>query len=77
METALDHLQASLALAEPERYIRAYIDEGAAVMRLLHEAARRDIMPAYVSQLLAAFPRTNPAQRSREAVKSSPLLPEA
>ncbi|HML20214.1 MAG TPA: BTAD domain-containing putative transcriptional regulator [Aggregatilinea sp.] len=54
-ENALRCLQASFTLAEPEGYTRVYLDEGAPIARLLHEAAGRDIMPTYCARLLGQF----------------------
>ncbi len=52
---ALKPLQRSLTLAEPEGYVRIFIDEGTPMARLLSEAAARGITPDYTSKLLAAF----------------------
>ncbi|MEM7537606.1 MAG: LuxR C-terminal-related transcriptional regulator [Chloroflexota bacterium] len=52
---ALAHLQQSLALAEPEAFIRTFIDEGAPLTSLLRQAAEKGIAPAYVGKLQAAF----------------------
>ncbi len=55
-EQAMTSLERALTLAEPGGYVRTFIDEGPAMARLLHEAARRGIAPDYTSRLLAAFP---------------------
>jgi len=55
MNGAIDALGQALNLAQPERYARVFIDEGAPMARLLHEAARRGIAPEYIGNLLAAF----------------------
>jgi LuxR family maltose regulon positive regulatory protein len=52
---ALTVLEESLTLAEPEGYVRLFVDEGAPVAALLHQAADRGFTPDYVSKLLAAF----------------------
>jgi ATP/maltotriose-dependent transcriptional regulator MalT len=52
---ALTTLERALALAEPEGYVRMFVDEGAAMAALLREAAARSSASAYVEQLLAAF----------------------
>jgi LuxR family transcriptional regulator, maltose regulon positive regulatory protein len=44
-----------LARAEPEGFIRLFLDEGDAMVQLLLEAASRGIMPDYIGKLLAAF----------------------
>ena len=52
---ALVPLERALALAEPEGYVRIFVDEGTPMARLLFEAAARGIMPDYTGRLLAAF----------------------
>ncbi len=52
---ALVFLERALTLAEPEGYVRLFVDEGAPMDGLLREAAKRAIAPNYVSQLRAAF----------------------
>jgi LuxR family maltose regulon positive regulatory protein len=52
---ALIPLQQALTLAEPEGYIRMFLDEGPLLAGLLREAATHGIMPNYTGKLLAAF----------------------
>jgi LuxR family maltose regulon positive regulatory protein len=52
-------LERALALAEPETYVRVFVDEGSPMAVLLREAAKHGIAPNYVRQLLAAFPRAD------------------
>ncbi len=52
---ALGAMERALKLAEPEGYVRVFIDEGAPMARLLHEAAQQGIAPEYTARLLAAF----------------------
>jgi LuxR family maltose regulon positive regulatory protein len=52
---ALLPLEHVLTLAEPEGYVRLFLDEGAAMSQLLREAARRGILADYTGKLLAAF----------------------
>jgi LuxR family maltose regulon positive regulatory protein len=52
---ALHALARALTLAEPEGYVRLFVDEGAPMAELLSAAAARGIMPDYSSRLLAAF----------------------
>jgi LuxR family maltose regulon positive regulatory protein len=52
---ALLPLQQALTLAEPEGYVRLFVDEGLAIKQLLLEAASRGLMPDYTGKLLAAF----------------------
>lgn len=50
--TALEH---ALTLAEPEGYVRIFVDEGHPIFLLLEKAAKHRIAPNYVHQLLQAF----------------------
>jgi LuxR family maltose regulon positive regulatory protein len=52
---AMACLERALALAEPEGYARFFLDEGQAMMKLLRQAASRDVAPGYARTLLAAF----------------------
>jgi LuxR family maltose regulon positive regulatory protein len=53
--SALSTLERALVLAEPEGYIRLFVDEGEPMLTLLHLAYRRGIAPDYVATLLSAF----------------------
>ena len=48
-------LEHALALAEPEGYVRIFVDEGMPMAQLLSAAAAQGIMPAYIDKLLAIF----------------------
>ncbi len=56
IDQALPPLARALAMAEPEGFALLFLEEGAAMARLLYEAAQRGIAPEYVGRLLAAFP---------------------
>jgi LuxR family maltose regulon positive regulatory protein len=56
MQAALDSLGQALTLAEPEGYVRLFVDEGRPMAELLRFAISRNIAPDYASELLAAFP---------------------
>jgi LuxR family maltose regulon positive regulatory protein len=56
-QTALDSLGRALALAEPQGYVRLFVDEGQPMAELLGLAISQHISPAYASRLLAAFPK--------------------
>jgi LuxR family maltose regulon positive regulatory protein len=75
---ALAALERALRLAEPEGYIRIFVDEGLPMAHLLRAAATRGIRPDYTDTLLAAFPeRTNqaPVQNPRpSALSPQPLV---
>jgi LuxR family maltose regulon positive regulatory protein len=55
---ALFSLQRSLKLAEPEGYVRTFIDEGKAMESLLRLAQTWEISSSYISQLLGVFQET-------------------
>ncbi|HEY5474587.1 MAG TPA: hypothetical protein VIK32_15540, partial [Candidatus Limnocylindrales bacterium] len=57
---ALAPLERALSLAEPEGYVRVFVDEGPPMVRLLQEAASRAIAPDSARRLLAAFPSAKP-----------------
>jgi LuxR family maltose regulon positive regulatory protein len=74
---ALVSLERALTLAEPEGYVRIFVDEGLPMARLLSEAAAHGVMPDYVGKLLAVFE----AEKQKSEDKSylppvSPALPE-
>jgi LuxR family maltose regulon positive regulatory protein len=48
--------------AEPEGFVRVFVDEGPPMARLLYEALTRGIAPDYARRLLAAFPVAEPEQ---------------
>ena len=54
LSTALSELEHALKLAEPEGYVRLFLDEGASMVNLLKEAAARGIMSGYVGKLLGS-----------------------
>jgi LuxR family maltose regulon positive regulatory protein len=56
----LADLARTLALAEPEGYIRAFVDEGAPMASLLRRAHAAGMAPGYVVRLLAAFREGSP-----------------
>src|SRR5215208_5484968 len=66
--SALVPLERVLTLAEPEGYVRAFVDEGPSMEQLLLEAAARGIMPDYTGKLLAAF-----GAEARRSEGESPL----
>ena len=76
---ALVPLKRALALAEPEGYVRIFLDEGRPMAQLLSEAATRGIMPDYTGKLLAAFDaegRIEPDDSPRPATLASQPLVE-
>jgi LuxR family maltose regulon positive regulatory protein len=69
---ALAALERALTLAEPEGYVRLFVDEGPPMAALLEAAAARGIVPAYAHRLLAAFGREAGGLPARQA-PSAPL----
>ena len=55
---ALASLQRAVTLAEPEGYVRIFVDEGPPMASLLRAAAKQGITPSYVRRLLAAVSKT-------------------
>lgn len=55
-EHALEVLAKALILAEPEGYVRTFVDLGTSMHRLLGLAKGRGVAPGYVAHLLSAFP---------------------
>jgi len=77
LPAALLPLQHALALAEPEDYVRIFLDEGPGMMQLLREAFAREIMPDYTDKLLAAFEaEKRKSEEKPDLPPVSPALPE-
>lgn len=68
IDLALRRLERALASARPEGHTRVFLDEGPGMARLLREALKRGIAPAYVRRLLAAFSSHEP----QRAVTTTP-----
>jgi LuxR family maltose regulon positive regulatory protein len=63
---ALDALSKAIRLAEPEGYIRSFVDEGppmAVLLSRLREQDRKDGLTPYLDKLLAAFPQRTKARK--------------
>jgi LuxR family maltose regulon positive regulatory protein len=71
LPAALLPLKHALALAEPQGYVRMFLDEGSSMMQLLREASTREIMPDYADKLLAAF------ESEKQKNEDKPDLPPA
>ena len=67
--SAIESLEPALRFAEPEGYIRTFVDEGDSMDRLLAEANARGIIPEYVGKLLGAFGNTE-----RKVLTEQPLI---
>ena len=69
---ALPPLERALTLAEPQGYVRIFLDEGEPMAGLLREAAGRRILPGYTGKLLGEF--ETEGQTSAASTNTSPLL---
>jgi LuxR family maltose regulon positive regulatory protein len=58
LPAALVALERALTLAEPEGYVRIFVDEGPAMAVLLKAAAKHGVAAGYVRRLLAAVDKT-------------------
>jgi LuxR family maltose regulon positive regulatory protein len=65
---ALACLERALTLAEPEGYVRVFIDEGPAMASLLKAAAKQGTTRNYVRRLLAAVGQTRPDNPVEQAL---------
>jgi LuxR family maltose regulon positive regulatory protein len=63
---ALVPVERALTLAEPEGYVRAFVDEGAPMAVVLAAAAERGISPSYVRRLQRAFGDTEDRTPARQ-----------
>ncbi len=71
---SLNALGRALALAEPEGYIRLFIDEGAPMIALLHQAYAHRIAPEYVTALLEAAGEQRGTGSDLPYLRTSPLV---
>jgi LuxR family maltose regulon positive regulatory protein len=58
-DLALAHLSRAMTLAEPEGYIRTFVDLGPAMHDLLKIVAGKDVSTIYTAKLLVAFPKSD------------------
>jgi LuxR family maltose regulon positive regulatory protein len=68
---ALASLELALKLAEPEGFVRIFVDEGPRMAHLLYAALSHEIAPDYVQRLLAAFPDDEPAKADPSHMRTS------
>ncbi len=65
---AVGFLDRAVTLAEPEGYVRVFVDEGPPMTSLLRAAAKQGIRPAYVRRLLAAASGIEHPGRTEQAL---------
>jgi len=68
-DQAVKVLAEALTVAEPEGFIRLFVDEGPLMAQLLREAASRGIRPDYIARVLAAF------EAEKRVSQGKPALP--
>jgi LuxR family transcriptional regulator, maltose regulon positive regulatory protein len=73
-EEALRLLESALVVAEPEGFIRIFVDEGAPIAKLLARANARGILPDYTARLMDAF--ESEGLRPKEKAALNPAKPE-
>lgn len=73
MPAALSSLERALKLAEPEGYVRIFVDEGAAIEKLLRKAVTSKITPYYVAKLLSAFETERKGSGEEMPVSAAPV----
>jgi len=71
---ALDAIATALELAEPEGYLRVFLDEGIAMRDLLRQATARGIAGAYTRRVLAAFDGPVSPAPAAEPIAAAPAL---
>jgi LuxR family maltose regulon positive regulatory protein len=71
-DQAMAALERALFLAEPEGYVRIFVDEGELMADLLRETAERGIAPNYASKLLSAFEAEAQGSRGAGEQESTP-----
>jgi LuxR family maltose regulon positive regulatory protein len=74
LPAALLPLQHVLTFAEPEGYVRIFLDEGESMRQLLCEASKHKIIPDYADKLLAAFEAEK--RKSEDKPDLPPVLSE-
>jgi LuxR family maltose regulon positive regulatory protein len=69
VDEALSALKRALSLAEPEGYVRTFVDEGEPMARLLRRALTQGISPEYTGKLLGALGESaHPAPPAAQAL---------
>ncbi|HSF83075.1 MAG TPA: LuxR C-terminal-related transcriptional regulator [Anaerolineales bacterium] len=72
LDRAIEVLRGALKLAEPEGYIRTFVDNGLPMQRLLDQAAKANLFPEYAAILLSAFPLKAGERESTKPQKAFP-----
>jgi LuxR family maltose regulon positive regulatory protein len=73
LDQALTVLARALSLAQPERYVRTFLDEGVPMARLLHRARAHGIESRYTAEILSAMGETTSSVQSAARGLLEPL----
>ena len=73
VDRAMADLARALSLAEPEGYVRVFVEQGPVMVALLRRAATRGIAPRYATRLLGAFDLPSPDQGRSDQPLIEPL----
>ena len=74
LRQALDSLARALGLAEPEGYLRVFLDEGSRMRELLRHAITRGLAGEYTRRVLAAFDAPKPPATAPADATTAGLL---
>jgi LuxR family maltose regulon positive regulatory protein len=74
MADALASLERSLLLAQPERYIRLFVEQGEPMASLLREAVSQNVAANWASKLLSAFDNSSSGEQPAEPETVSPSV---
>jgi LuxR family maltose regulon positive regulatory protein len=72
LEKAMSVLTRALTLAQPEGYLRVFLDEGKLLINLLYQAKAHRIESGYLSKLLSEI-----RPKEAQAIPNVPLLAES
>jgi LuxR family maltose regulon positive regulatory protein len=75
MEEAIRNIKEALSLGEPGNFIRIFINEGAAMAKLIYEASKEGFSTEYCGRLLHAFPDQVPEDIGLNSLKSEIIEP--
>lgn len=75
LDDAVGHLERALPLAEPDGYIRIFIDAGQPLVPPLKEARKRGIKPAFASRILAIYEATDQTHLERASKQNESKQP--
>ncbi|MEO8289356.1 MAG: LuxR C-terminal-related transcriptional regulator, partial [Chloroflexota bacterium] len=68
-------LERALALAEPEGYVRMFVDEGPPMAQLLQEGVTSRMMPEYAGRLLTALRTEQQESTGESPIPTTPTSP--